>query len=68
MIHHSPKIDFSYFIYLFQYPDDFDEVTEEELKAYGIARKGIPWEQAKAPPQSVITGKDNMLDTFSCYY
>ena len=39
-------------------------MTEEELKAYGEARQNAPWEQAKAPPQSVIIGMIRIIDVF----
>ena len=39
-----------------QYPDDYEEVTEEQLVEYRMARSEEPWERAIAPPHTTITG------------
>ena len=47
-----------------EYPDDFDEVTPDELEKYGKTRSDLSWGKAVAPPHTVITGgKTKILKT-----
>jgi hypothetical protein len=39
-----------------EFPDDDDEITEEELNRFKIQRTNFSWEKTIAPPQTAVTG------------
>jgi hypothetical protein len=55
------SIDTIYSTLFYQYPDDYEEVTEEQLVEYGRARSEAPWETAAAPAHTTITGEAGLL-------
>eukprot|EP00981_Chlorochromonas_danica_P000742 scaffold167_cov168-Ochromonas_danica.AAC.9 len=51
----EPNIDPS------EYPDDYEEVTEDELKEFIKATEKSTWKDAQAPPARIVTGSKTTI-------